>query len=146
MKPKVLKTEADHTAALAKVESLMDAKPGSAAEAELELWSLLVENYEREHHPIQPPDPIEAIRFRMDQLGLSASDLVTFFKQKSRVSEVLGRKRPLTLSMIRSLSGGLQIPAEVLIREPLRIRIRAARKKRKIKVQHVSKRLSKATA
>lgn len=146
MKPKVLKTEADYNVALAKVESLMDAKAGSNAEAELELWSLLVENYEREHHPIDSPDPIEAIRFRMDQMGLSASDLVSFFKQKSRVSEVLGRKRPLTLSMIRSLSGGLQIPAEVLIREPIKAPIVASRKKRRIKFQPVSKTLVKATA
>lgn len=146
MKPKVLKTKTDHEAALARVESLMDAKPGSAAEAELELWSLLVENYEREHHPIDPPDPIEAIRFRMDQMGLSASDLVSFLKQKSRVSEVLGRKRPLTLAMIRSLSGGLDIPAEVLIREPIEKRSVASRKKRKIKTQPVSKRIMKVTA
>lgn len=71
MKLKVLKTESDHLAALSKVESLMDASPGSAREAELELWSLLVENYEREHHPIDQPDPVEAIRFRMEQQGCS---------------------------------------------------------------------------
>lgn len=146
MKPKVLKTKADYQAALAKVESLMEAKPGSAAEADLELWSLLVENYEREHHSIDPPDPIEAIRFRMDQMGLSASDLVIFLKQKSRVSEVLGRKRPLTLSMIRALAGGLRIPAEVLIREPLKMRIVASRKKRGTKVLGGSKRFVKTTA
>ncbi len=118
MKPKVLKHKADHQAALAKIESLMDAKAGSAAEADLELWSLLVENYEREHHPIDPPDPVEAIRFRMEQQGLRAVDMMPFFKSKSRVSEVLGRKRPLTLPMIRALSAGLRIPADVLIREP----------------------------
>jgi len=118
MKPKVLKTKANHQAALAKVESLMDAKPGSAAEAELELWSLLVENYEREHHPIDQPDPVEAIRFRMEQQGLRDVDMTRYFKTRGRVSEVLGRKRTLTLPMIRSLSSGLNIPAEVLIREP----------------------------
>lgn len=108
----------------------MDAKPGSAAEAELELWSLLVEPYEREHHPIDPPDPVEAIRFRMEQQGLRHVDMTRFFKTRSRVSEVLGRKRALTLAMIRALSSGLRIPAEVLIREPLRTREMVGRKLR----------------
>ncbi|MBX7210636.1 MAG: hypothetical protein K1X78_20175 [Verrucomicrobiaceae bacterium] len=130
MKPKVLKTAVDHEAALARVESLMDAKPGSAAEAELELWSLLVESYEREHHPIHPPDPIEAIRFRMEQQGLRDVDMTRFFKTRGRVSEVLGRKRTLTLPMIRALSSGLRIPAEVLIGEPRRQRKPQARKSR----------------
>ena len=75
MKPKILKTEAEYNAALAKVESLMDANPGSKQEEELELWSLLVERYEQEHHPIDFPDPIEAIRFRMEQEGLRQKDL-----------------------------------------------------------------------
>lgn len=127
MKPKVLKTKTDHLAALAKIESLMDAKAGSAIESELELWSLLVENYEREHHPIDPPDPVEAIRFRMEQQGLRDVDMTKFFKTRSRVSEVLGRKRTLTLSMIRALSYGLRIPAEVLIREPRKRKLVGAR-------------------
>ncbi len=137
MKPKVLKTEADYQAALAKVETLMNAKPGSPAEADLELWSLLVESYEREHHPIDAPDPVEAIRFRMEQQGLQPVDLVRYFNSKSRVSEVLGRKRPLTLAMIRALSAGLRIPAEVLIREPRKTRSAASRLKRKLNVQTV---------
>jgi HTH-type transcriptional regulator/antitoxin HigA len=130
MKPKVIKTEEEHQIALSKVESLMDAEPGTAKEAELELWSLLVENYEREHHAIDLPDPVEAIRFRMEQRGMRAVDMVPYFSSKSRVSEVLGRKRPLTLSMIRALSAGLHIPAEVLIREPRKKSATDLRRKR----------------
>lgn len=118
MKPKVLKTPTDYDAALAKVESLMDAAPGSAAEGDLELWALLVEKYESQHFPIDLPDPVEAIRFRMEQQGMRPVDLMPFFKSKSRISEVLSRKRALTLPMIRALASGLQIPAEVLVREP----------------------------
>jgi HTH-type transcriptional regulator/antitoxin HigA len=117
MKPKILKTEAEYTEALAKVESLMDVKPGSAKEQELELWSLLVERYEQEHFPIDLPDPVEAIKFRMEQEGLRQKDLERFFPGKNRVSEVLNRKRPLSIGMIRALHRGLGIPAEVLLRE-----------------------------
>mgnify|MGYP001563397171 CR=1 FL=1 len=115
MKPKVLKTERDHQAALALIETLMD--KASPDEAELELWSLLVEKYEEDHFPIAAPDPIEAIRFRMEQAGLAPVDLEPFMQSKSKVSEVMNRKRPLSLSMIRALHRGLQIPAEVLVQE-----------------------------
>jgi len=118
MKPKVLKTAAEHTAALAHLDRLMDAKTGSPQAAELELWSLLVEKYEEEHFPIPAPDPVEAIRFRMEQDGLRPGDLRLYLQSKSRVSEVLSRKRPLSLAMIRSLHAGLKIPAEVLVQEP----------------------------
>ena len=116
MKPKVLKTERDHKAALAYVESLM--KQHSPDVDELELWSLLVEKYEEERFPIAAPDPIEAIRFRMDQAGLESADLHPYLRSKSKVSEVMNRKRPLSLSMIRALHRGLKIPAEVLVQEP----------------------------
>lgn len=118
MKPKILQTKADHAAALRHVEVLMDATPGSSEEAELELWTLLIENYESKHHPVPSPDPIEAIRFRMDQLGLKATDLTAYIPSKSKVSEVLNRKRPLSLNMIRALHTGLGIPAETLVQEP----------------------------
>tara|TARA_B110000305_G_scaffold140329_1_gene156429 strand:- start:584 stop:913 length:330 start_codon:yes stop_codon:yes gene_type:complete len=75
MKPKILQTPADHRAALDRVEALMDSAPGSAEEQALELWALLIENYEAKHQPVPPPDPIEAIRFRIDQLGLKASSV-----------------------------------------------------------------------
>jgi HTH-type transcriptional regulator / antitoxin HigA len=117
MKPGIIKNEEMHEKAIAYVESLMDAKPGSKQEEELELWALLIEQYEKEHYPISDPDPIEAIRFRMDQLGLRQKDLEDFIGQKSKVSEVMNRKRPLSLPMIRSLSTHLGIPAAVLVRE-----------------------------
>lgn len=117
MKPKIIRTEEMYEEALAFVSSLMDAKPGSEQEEELELWALVIEQYEKEHHPIEDPDPIEAIRFRMDQLGLHRKDLEPFIGQKSKVSEVLNRKRPLSLPMIRSLHSYLGIPAAVLVRE-----------------------------
>ena len=129
MKPKVLKTERDYQAALAHVESLMD-KP-SPDEAELELWSLLVEKYEEEHFPIAAPDPIEAIRFRMEQAGLAPTDLQPYLQSKSKVSEVMNRKRPLSLSMIRALHRGLQIPAEVLVQESQAPYLSGSRKSRK---------------
>jgi HTH-type transcriptional regulator/antitoxin HigA len=124
MKPKIIKSEKTYEEALALVETLMDAKPGSKQEEELELWSLLIEQYEKEHHPIGDPDPIEAIRFRMDQLGLHRKDLEPFIGQKSKVSEVLNRKRPLSLPMIRSLHSYLGISAAVLVREVTLARVR----------------------
>jgi len=117
VKAKIIKTEAEYTTALARVEALMDAKFGSAKEQELELWSLLVERYEQEHFPIDLPDPVEAIKFRMEQEGLRQKDLEKFFPGKNRVSEILNHKRPLSIGMIRALHRGLGIPAEVLLRE-----------------------------
>jgi HTH-type transcriptional regulator / antitoxin HigA len=118
MKPKILKTEDEYNAALARVESLMDASTGSAEEEELELWSLLVERYEQEKFPIDLPDSVEAIRFRMEQEGLNRRIWSRISAEKNRVSEVLNHKRPLSLAMIRALHRGLGIPAEVLLREP----------------------------
>lgn len=115
MKPKVLKTERDYQAALAYVELLMD--QSAPDEAELDLWSLLVENYEETHFPIATPDPIEAIRFRLDQAGLQTGDLLPYLQSKSKISEVMNRKRPLSLAMIRALHTGLRIPAAVLVQE-----------------------------
>ena len=117
MKPRIIRNEAMHEEALSYVETLMDAKPGSRQEEELELWSLLIGQYEKEHYPIEDPDPIEAILFRMDQLGLQRKDLEPYMGQKSKVSEVLNRKRQLSLPMIRLLHQHLGIPAAVLVRE-----------------------------
>ncbi|RLD05370.1 MAG: hypothetical protein DRI32_04180 [Chloroflexi bacterium] len=118
MKAKIIKTEAEYDAALAYVETLMDAEPNSPEEAELELFSVLVENYEKEKYPIGLPDPIEAIKFRMEQEGLTRKDMRVYLGSQSKVSEVLNRKRPLSLAMIRALHKGLDIPAEVLLQEP----------------------------
>jgi HTH-type transcriptional regulator/antitoxin HigA len=117
MKPKLLKTKADHRAALARIDALMEAAPGSPNEEELELWSLLVDRYEEERFRIDPPDPVDAIRFRMEQRGMQPADLRQFLGGKSRVSEVLNHKRPLSIAMIRALHAGLGIPAEVLVQE-----------------------------
>lgn len=118
MKPKIIKTEADYEAALAHVAGLMDASPGSPAEEELELFTMLIEAYEEEAFPIGLPDPVAAIKFRMEQQGLTRKDLGQYLGSQSKVSEVLNGKRPLSLVMIRGLHTGLGIPAEVLLREP----------------------------
>jgi HTH-type transcriptional regulator / antitoxin HigA len=118
MKAKVIKTEAEYQEALSYLETLLDAEPGSLEEEELDLFSLLISNYEDEHYPIELPDPIEAIKFRMEQEGLTRKDLAPFIGSQSKVSEVLNYRRPLSLSMIRALSEGLGIPAQVLLQDP----------------------------
>lgn len=118
MNPKIIKNNREYEAALARIEELMSAKPGTRAGNELELWSFLVESYERQQYPIELPDPVSAIRFRMDQEGLRDTDLIPYLGSKSKVSEVLNGKRPLSLTMIRRLHEGLGIPAEVLLQEP----------------------------
>lgn len=115
MEIKILKTEDDYEAALERIEALMDAAPGSSEEEELELLAMLVERYEAEHYPIELPDPVEAIKFRMDQEGLTRKDMIKYLGSQSKVSEVLNYKRSLSLSMIRALTEGLNLPAEVLI-------------------------------
>ncbi len=119
MEPKILKTEKEYKAALAELYKHMHAKPGTQQADRLELWAKLVEDYENVHYPVEPPDPIEAILFRMDQQNLKPKDLEPYLGSKSKVSEVLSRKRTLTLSMIRKLHSGLGIPAEVLLAEPI---------------------------
>ncbi|MBI5831132.1 MAG: ImmA/IrrE family metallo-endopeptidase [Armatimonadetes bacterium] len=118
MSPKVLKTEAEYEQALAIISSLLSAEDGTPEADALELWSKLVRDWEEEHYPIPLPDPVDAIVFRMEQQGLTRADLEPFLGGKSRVSEVLSRKRTLSLSMIRRLHRGLGIPAEVLLAEP----------------------------
>ena len=118
MKPKVLKNEREYQMALKKVDAFWDSPKGSTRAAELELWAALIEGYEREHYPILDPDPVEAIKFRMDQMGLKPTDLGKFLGGRNRVSEVLNRKRPLSVSMMRSLYQNLHIPAESLLAEP----------------------------
>ncbi|MEF2552326.1 ImmA/IrrE family metallo-endopeptidase [Aurantimonas sp. A2-1-M11] len=116
MKP--IKSESDYETALARVGDLMSAEPGTPEFEELDFLSALVETWEAKHHSIAHPDPIDAIAFRMDQAGLARRDLVPFIGSASKVSEVMNRKRPLTLAMIKALHAGLGIPAEVLLREP----------------------------
>lgn len=117
MVPKIIKNESDYEAALDRVNELMDAEPGTPEGDELELLATLVELYEKEVHPIDLPDPIEAIKFRMEQQNLTQKDLIPWIGSRSKVSEVLSRRRPLSIGMIRRLHEGLGIPVEVLIRE-----------------------------
>ncbi len=114
---KVIKTEKEYQAALSRLEEIFDSKKGSKNADELELLSLLIEKYEDEMKPIDLPDPIEAIKFRMDQLGYKQKDLAKAIGLKSRVSEILNKKRKLTIDMIRRLHDTLGIPTEVLIKE-----------------------------
>jgi HTH-type transcriptional regulator/antitoxin HigA len=118
MIPKIIKNEADYDGALTRIDELMDADPGTPDGDELELLVTLVELYEKKVHPIGLPDPIEAIKFRMEQAGLKQKDLIPFIGSRSKVSEVLSRQRPLSIAMIRKLHEGLGIPAEVLLKEP----------------------------
>lgn len=118
MVAKVIKNDREYEAALERIEGLMDAAPNTPEGDELELLTTLVESYEEKRFPVDLPDPVEAIRFRMEQAGLKQQDLVPFIGSRSKVSEVLAGKRPLSLKMIRALHGGLGIPAEVLLREP----------------------------
>ena len=113
----ILKTEEDYEKALLRVDKIFDAPKDSREGDEAELLVLLIENYEKEHHPIDPPDPIEAIKFRMEQMEIKQKDLSKILGYKSRTSEILNRKRKLTLSMIRKLHEELNIPYEALMAE-----------------------------
>lgn len=116
---KVIKNESDYEFALNEIEKLMGSDPdiGTEEADNLELLTVLVEDYERKKCRFTPPDPVEAIRFRMEQQHLSQSDLIPLIGSRNKVSEVLSRKRPLTLSMIRALHRELGIPAEVLLED-----------------------------
>jgi HTH-type transcriptional regulator / antitoxin HigA len=117
MEIRPIRTEADYQAVMAEIDQLLDAEDGSNEEDRLEVLSILAEAWEDEHHAIDPPDPVAAIEFRMEQQGLTRKDLERYLGQRQHVSDILNRKRPLSLKMIRSLNQGLGIPAEVLIRE-----------------------------
>ena len=114
---KILKTEVDYNSALKRIDTIFNAKPNTPEGDEFELLSLLIDNYEEEHYPIKLPHPIEAIKFRMDQMGLKQKDLVVCFGDKSKVSDVLNLKRKLNLKYIRSLHQKLEIPLETLVKD-----------------------------
>jgi HTH-type transcriptional regulator/antitoxin HigA len=111
-----IRSEADHVAALDEIERLWGAAAGTPEGDRLDVLATLVEAYEERHHPMDPPDPIEAILFRMEAQGLTRKDLEPFIGSRARVSEVLNRQRSLSIEMIRCLHDGLGISAEVLIR------------------------------
>ena len=117
MEIKPIRTKADYRSALKEIESFMTARAGSREGERLDVLVTLVEAYEAKHYRMDLPDPVEAIKFRMEQSGLAAKDLVPMIGQLNRVYEVLNRKHPLTLKMIWRLHRGLGIPAESLIKQ-----------------------------
>lgn len=117
MEIKPIKSEAEYQAALAEIDTLLEVEAGTPEVDRLELLSMLVEAWEDEHYPIGDPDPIEAILFYMEQNGLSRKDLEPYIGDRARVADILNRRRPLSLNMIRRLHAGLGIPAEILIKE-----------------------------
>jgi len=117
MEIKPIKTAADHRAALREIDQLWNAQPDTPEGDRLDMLITLVDAWEDKHEPIGPPDPIEAIKLRMEEQDLTRKDMETYLGSRQRVSDILNRKRPLSLTMIRKLSRGLGIPAEVLIQE-----------------------------
>lgn len=115
MEIKPIKNEKDYNQALERLETIFDAMPGTPESDELEVLGILIDQYENEHFPIGLPDPIEAIKFRMEQMGYNQNDLAKIIGLKSRASEILNRKRKLSLEMIRQLHERLNIPTDVLI-------------------------------
>lgn len=115
MEIKPIKTEKDYNQALERLEIIFDAKSGSAEGDELEVLGILIDQYENDHFLVGLPDPIEAIKFRMEQMGYNQTDLANIVGLKSRASEILNKKRKLSLEMIRQLHDRLNIPTDVLI-------------------------------
>ncbi len=115
MEIKPIRTKKDYKQALERLEFIFDSGKGSPEGDELEVLGILIEKYENEHFPIELPDPIEAIKFRMEQMGYNQSDLANIVGLKSRASEILNKKRKLSLQMIRQLHEQLNIPTDVLI-------------------------------
>lgn len=113
----MIRTESDYESALQRMEVIFDAPKGSKMAEEAEVLAILLEAYESEHYPIEYPDPIRAIQIRMNELNLKQKDLVGLIGGKSRVSEVLNRRKRLTIEMVRSLSTLLDLPTELLVQE-----------------------------
>ncbi|MGZ0017158.1 helix-turn-helix domain-containing protein [Yeosuana sp. AK3] len=117
MKILPIRNEKDYQKTLDRLEDIFDAKKGTEEGDELEILSILIDRYETENFPIGMPDPIEAIKFRMEQMGMNQNDLAEVVGFKSRVSEILNKKRKLTLNMIRKLNTHLHIPTDVLVQD-----------------------------
>lgn len=140
MEIRPIKTESDYAAAMRRIETVWGATPGTPEGDELEILVTLAEAYERRHYPIDLPDPVEAIKFRLEQEGKDYRALIGVIGQRTRVYEVMRRARPLSLNMIRRLHSKLEIPAEALIQptqEPVR---RAARASRSIRSRRSTRR------
>ncbi len=117
MNIKLIKTETDYNQALKRLETVFDAKTGTLASDEADVLGLLIDDYEKKHYPIEAPDPIEAIKIRMEEMQLRQIDLVDEIGGKSRVSEILNRKRKLTVDMIRKLTTKLNLSPQLLIND-----------------------------
>lgn len=115
MEIRPIKTEQDYNTSIRRIEVLWGAKKDTPQGDELDLLVTLVESYEMKHYPIAPPDPVDAIKFRMEQMDMTKADLVQYIGSQSRVSEILNGRRKLTLGMIKSLYKGLRIPADILL-------------------------------
>ncbi len=118
MTPKVIKTEEEYQASLARLEVIFEAEPGTPDGDEAELLTALIMMYEEQYYPMDLPNPVDAIKFRMEQQGLTAEDLVPYIGSTSKVSDVLSGQCELSKTMIRNLSTGLGIPADVLLQQP----------------------------
>lgn len=110
-----IRTEQDYDLAMDRIDELWGSEIGSVERDEFEILATLVEAYEAQHYPIAPPEPVEAIKFRMEQQGLSPEDMVTYLGHRSRVTDILNKRRKLTLPMIRNLHRGLRIPLDSLV-------------------------------
>ena len=117
MEFKLIKTEKDYNKALDRLELIFDAEPDTPEGDEAYILGILIETYEKKHFPIEAPDPIEAIKFRMEQMGMEPKDLIPLVGSKSLVSRLLNKKRPLSLDVIRLLIKRLKLPTDVLIKE-----------------------------
>jgi len=143
MKARVIKNEPQYEAACQRIYEMINATrepilPGSSEADEMELLSILVEKYEREHYPIEAPDPIEAIRFRMEQMNLKQKDIAPLFGGKTRVSEVLSKKRPLSMKMIVLLNRYLGIPLESLVAGNKSVKLKPGERKVVLSVPSIS--------
>jgi len=148
---KILKTKQEYNEACDRIYSLMNSsetaiEPDSQAGEEMELLSLLIGKYELEHHSLEAPDPIEAIRFRMEQMNLKQADIAPLFGGKTRVSEVLHRKRPLTLKMITLLNRYLGIPLESLVSGNKEIKLEAEKRDKLLSISSIQEYLKSSRA
>ena len=139
-----IRTEADYDAALSEVERLWGSKAGTPAGDRLDVLLILIDDYESKHHPIDPPDPVDAIKFRMEQMSLSRKDLEPLIGSRGRVAEVLNRRRPLSLAMIRNLHRKLHIPLESLVASSKLVANKRMQRTRQ-SVTHSKKRKMRAT-
>ena len=117
MKQQIIKTEQEYDKALAEFEELFDAKKGTPEGDKAEMLASLIEKYDKKHYSVDEPDPVEYIKYQMEHMNLKQKDLITIFGNKSRVSDILNRKRKLTLTMIRKLYAAFNIPLEILIKD-----------------------------